>query len=111
MARPHRRFVVRSSHTVIVDTAHNCSSVSCCSSTRSWRRIFPPDRKVLVFAASKDKDVRGMLRQLVPEFDTVILTRYLNNPQDGASAEHVLMAWFAASATHRSIWLPIPRPR
>jgi dihydrofolate synthase/folylpolyglutamate synthase len=38
-------------------------------------------RRVLVFASSKDKDYEGMLRLLVPAFDVVIVTRYIDNPR------------------------------
>ena len=38
-------------------------------------------RRLLLFATTHEKDVRGMLSRLVGEFDQVFLTRYLNNPR------------------------------
>jgi dihydrofolate synthase/folylpolyglutamate synthase len=38
-------------------------------------------KRILIFAATKDKDIAGILRQLLPHFHTVILTRYCNNPR------------------------------
>ena len=53
-----------------------------------WRRLietlaeqFPERPRLLVFATSVDKDVPRMLEQLLPGFEHVVLTRYLNNPR------------------------------
>jgi dihydrofolate synthase / folylpolyglutamate synthase len=37
--------------------------------------------RILIFATSRDKDLPGMLRCLLPKFTSIILTRYLNNPR------------------------------
>ena len=37
---------------------------------------FPPARRWLIFAASSDKDLAGMLRVLAPHFTHAFLTRY-----------------------------------
>ena len=37
--------------------------------------------RVLIFAASRDKDVANMLNQLLHRFDRVLLTRFANNPR------------------------------
>jgi dihydrofolate synthase/folylpolyglutamate synthase len=42
---------------------------------------------VLVFASSRDKDVPGMLRLLLPEFDHIVLTRFVTNPRAVAACE------------------------
>lgn len=76
---PARIEVLRRSPTVIVDAAHNWESIAAL--VRTLRAEFRARRRVLVFAATRDKDVRGLLRQLLPEFDTIILTRYLDNPR------------------------------
>ena len=72
--------------TVIVDAGHNWESISALGRTleESFSSPAPgkmPSRRVLIFAATKDKDVIGIVRQLLPRFDTVILTQYLNNPR------------------------------
>ena len=79
VAWPARVEVVSNHPTVIIDAAHNWESAKALVATLgedAKRR-----RRILVFAATKDKDVAGILRQLLPNFDTVILTRYLNNPR------------------------------
>jgi len=65
--------------TVIVDAAHNDASVSALLTT--LQTAFPADRRILIFAASRDKDVPAMLRQLQSEFDVVIATEYVTNPR------------------------------
>lgn len=38
-------------------------------------------KKILIFGSTRDKDVSGILRNLIPYFDTVIITKYSNNPR------------------------------
>jgi dihydrofolate synthase/folylpolyglutamate synthase len=64
---------------VIVDVAHNVASIEALIRVLAGR--FQPRRRVLIFASSKDKDTAGMLRLLVPRFDEVVLTRYVENPR------------------------------
>ena len=42
---------------------------------------FPPGHRVLIFGTARDKDVAGMLRQLLPRFEHVILTQFMSNPR------------------------------
>jgi dihydrofolate synthase/folylpolyglutamate synthase len=44
-------------------------------------------RRILVFAASRDKDVVGMLSTLLPAFDETVLTRYQKNPRSVPETE------------------------
>lgn len=83
---PMRIEVVSREPTVIIDAAHNWESMTALG--RTLDESFPRDstkssanRRVLIFASSKDKDVAGLLRQLLPRFDSIILTRYVNNPR------------------------------
>ena len=83
---PMRIEVMRRHPTVIVDAAHNWESATALG--RTLDESFPNrtatgerSRRVLIFAATKDKDVSGILRQLTPRFDSIILTKYLNNPR------------------------------
>lgn len=83
---PMRIEVVAQRPTVIVDAGHNWESISALGRTIEESFSKPssggrPGRRVLIFAATKDKDVVGMVRQLLPRFDSVILTQYLNNPR------------------------------
>jgi dihydrofolate synthase/folylpolyglutamate synthase len=70
--------------TVIVDAAHNWAAIAALLKTLG---DFSVRRRVLVFAGTQDKDVGGMLRQLLPMFDSVIVTSYLNNPRAVAAEE------------------------
>ncbi|MBW3539149.1 MAG: bifunctional folylpolyglutamate synthase/dihydrofolate synthase [Planctomycetes bacterium] len=76
---PVRIEVVAQRPTVVIDAAHNVASVEALVDT--LRRLFPARRRVLVFAAARDKDVQGMLAVLRDEFDAIVLTRYQTNPR------------------------------
>lgn len=76
---PGRIEVLAHNPTVIVDAAHNWEAVNALLKTLD--ESFPANRRILVFAATRDKDVLGMLRQLLPRFDTVVLTCVQNNPR------------------------------
>jgi dihydrofolate synthase/folylpolyglutamate synthase len=64
---------------LVVDGAHNIASAEALAAT--LRACFPATRRTLVFATSRDKDLHGQLRALLPLFDTIIATRYLENPR------------------------------
>ena len=76
---PGRIEVVGRNPTVVVDVAHNVASVAAL--VESLCESFANGERVLVFAASRDKDVPGMLRVLVPHFRRVIATEFLENPR------------------------------
>jgi dihydrofolate synthase/folylpolyglutamate synthase len=82
---PARIEVVRQRPLVIIDAAHNWASTQAL--LRTLDADFAARRRILVFAATRDKDVRGMLRLLVPRFDSVILTQYHTNPRGVPVAE------------------------
>jgi dihydrofolate synthase/folylpolyglutamate synthase len=79
---PARIEVVSHRPTVVLDAAHNEASVAAL--LQVLNEYFPSAPRVLVFASSVDKDAPAMLKQLVPQFDRVIFTRYLNNPRAAA---------------------------
>jgi dihydrofolate synthase/folylpolyglutamate synthase len=64
---------------LVVDGAHNVASAEALAET--LKSCFPPSRRTLVFGTTRDKDLRGQLRALVPMFDTLIATRYVENPR------------------------------
>lgn len=64
---------------VILDAAHNWESAKALVQALSERP--PTGRRILVFATTRDKDFRGLVRILLPHFDTVIITKYLENPR------------------------------
>lgn len=64
---------------VILDAAHNWESakalIHAITDTMTVRR------RILVFATTRDKDYCGLVRMLLPHFETVIITKYLENPR------------------------------
>jgi len=96
---PARIEVMGRRPTVIVDAAHNWAAITALLGTLDQR--FAARRRILVFAGTKDKDVSGMLRQLLPRFDTVILTACQNNPR-GATVESLgrMVRGICATSVH-----------
>ncbi|MHB1038336.1 MAG: bifunctional folylpolyglutamate synthase/dihydrofolate synthase [Pirellulales bacterium] len=76
---PARIEVVGRRPTLVLDAAHNVASVAALVEVLD--ECFAARRRILVFAATQDKDARGMLEILLPRFDEVILTSYANNPR------------------------------
>ncbi len=76
---PARIELIRERPVVILDVAHNVASIEALLGVLAER--FAARRRVLIFASSKDKDTAGMLRLLLPRFDEVVLTRYIENPR------------------------------
>jgi dihydrofolate synthase/folylpolyglutamate synthase len=75
------RFEILDGHpTIILDAAHNPDSMQAVANVlkaAEWKNR----RRVLVFAASADKDAASMQRIIVPHFNDVVLTRFLGNPR------------------------------
>ena len=64
---------------MVLDAAHNAASIAALVETLD--ESFSVGRRLLVFATTQEKDIRGMLQRLLGNFDHVIFTRYLNNPR------------------------------
>jgi dihydrofolate synthase / folylpolyglutamate synthase len=77
---PARTEVIQRHPLVIVDAAHNVASIQALVDVLDEAFSDVPSR-ILIFATSRDKDLSGMLRCLLPKFSSIILTRYLNNPR------------------------------
>ena len=45
------------------------------------RTCFPPRPRTLVFGTTREKDLRGQFRALLPLFDACVATRYVENPR------------------------------
>ncbi|MFO1023178.1 MAG: folylpolyglutamate synthase/dihydrofolate synthase family protein [Planctomycetales bacterium] len=84
---PARIEVIRRNPYVVLDAAHNWASTKALVKTLDEN--FHARRKTLIFAATTEKDVAGMLRQIIPHFDTILLTTYRNNPR-GETSENLL---------------------
>jgi dihydrofolate synthase/folylpolyglutamate synthase len=91
-ALPGRIEVVRRHPTVVVDVAHNVASVAALAACLN--ESFAATRRTLIFAASRDKDVPGMLRVLLPLFDRILVTQFQENPR--AVPPQQLAAWCRA---------------
>ena len=63
---------------IVVDGAQNAASTAVLKS--AIRSIFKYKKLILVFGVSKDKDIKGMVNQLLPLAHKIILTR-ANNPR------------------------------
>lgn len=97
---PARVEVLARRPTVVLDAAHNVASVEALLET--LQESFSVRRRVLVFATTRDKDLRGMLRVLLPHFDEVIFTRYGSNPR-GVPPEELELLAQEISATPRQL--------
>ncbi len=80
---PARIEVVQQRPTVILDVAHNLASIEALLAALDERFAAQKSngRRLLLFASSRDKDPRAMLTLLLPKFDQVIATKYVNNPR------------------------------
>lgn len=83
---PARIEVLRRRPVVVLDAAHNVASIEAL--VQVLDESFSSPARLAVFATTRDKDIRGMLRILLPKFDEVILTRYTSNPR-GAPPEEL----------------------
>ena len=67
---------------LVIDGAHNAASAVALAET--LQTCFPPSPRTLVFGTTREKDLEGQLRALFPLFDTIIATRYVENPRSVA---------------------------
>jgi dihydrofolate synthase/folylpolyglutamate synthase len=70
---PGRFEVLRSDPPLVIDSAHNRDSAL--RLRQALETYFPRQRAVLIFGASEDKDIAGMLEELSPVVSQVIFTR------------------------------------
>mgnify|MGYP001154663457 CR=1 FL=1 len=87
---PARVEVVAARPWTVIDGAHNPASAAALAET--LRRHFPDVPRTLVFGTTRDKDLPGQLRALLPMFRDRIATRYLRNPRAVAVEEVVAAA-------------------
>jgi dihydrofolate synthase/folylpolyglutamate synthase len=67
----------------IIDTAHNPASVQ--AGLQALDDHFPHHPRTIVFACSRDKEYRTMLKQILPKCNHLICTSFLTNPRAVAS--------------------------
>lgn len=88
---PGRVEIVRQQPTIVIDTAHNVASAAALVQTLS-EVAGDSQKRVLVFATSRDKDAAGMLRLLLSAFDEIVLTQYRHNPRARSAPELTALA-------------------
>ena len=76
---PARVEVVGRAPWLVIDGAHNVASAEALAAT--LETCFPPTPRTLVFGTTREKDLRGQLRALLPLFDACVATRYVENPR------------------------------
>jgi dihydrofolate synthase/folylpolyglutamate synthase len=84
---PARIEIVGRRPTIVIDTAHNVASIDALLTTLD-ESFGDSGKRYLLFATTRDKEVRGMLELLLPRFDHVMVTRYQSNPR-GVPAEEL----------------------
>ena len=70
---PGRLEVIRRSPTIVIDAAHNPAGMA--ATVAAVQESFTFSHLTGVFAASGDKDVAGMLAELEPLLDEIVVTR------------------------------------
>jgi dihydrofolate synthase/folylpolyglutamate synthase len=73
VSSPGRLEIIRRSPTIIIDASHNPAGVA--ATVAAVRETFTFTHLSGVFAASGDKDVAGMLSELEPLLDEIVVTR------------------------------------
>lgn len=76
---PARVEVVGESPWLVIDGAHNVASA--CALAETLRVCLPDVPRTMIFGSSREKDYVGQLRELLPMFDRVVVSRYLENPR------------------------------
>ncbi len=97
MTFPARVELMGESPWVVIDGAHNVASAQALAET--LQICFPPAKRTLVFGTTREKDLRGQLRALLPLFDTVIATRYVENPRAVDPEEVAEAVWEISGLT------------
>jgi dihydrofolate synthase/folylpolyglutamate synthase len=90
---PGRIEVVSEKPLVVLDIAHNVASVRAFVETLQGLDDWKSSRqKTLLFAASSDKDVKGILSILMTAVDKIVLTEFVNNPRAKSAGELLTIA-------------------
>jgi dihydrofolate synthase/folylpolyglutamate synthase len=82
---PGRIELIQRRPAVVLDVAHNVAAVEALVDVITTS--FSCQQRILVLAATKDKDFHGIVRVLAPHFQRIIVTEYRNNPRAVATEE------------------------
>jgi dihydrofolate synthase / folylpolyglutamate synthase len=97
---PARLEVMRMSPLVILDCSHNVASILAVIQTLNTS--FRGRRRILLFAASSDKDIPGMVRELAPQFQHAVLTRFTDSRR-AMPLDQLAEQWCAVSTIPFSV--------
>lgn len=78
---PARVEILGQNPMVVIDGAHNAASAEALAKTMAANFPLVEGKKVLVFGTTREKDLEGQLKHLLPSFDTTIITQYRLNPR------------------------------
>ena len=98
---PARIEIVQTQPVVVLDAAHNGASIDALCDVLSEGSPIQP--RCLIVAMTRGKEIEVMLRRLIDQFDTVICTRYLNNPRCQDPEEVASCANKLASSSNREL--------
>jgi dihydrofolate synthase/folylpolyglutamate synthase len=76
---PGRIELVKRQPAVLIDVAHNVAAAEAL--VKVLNTSFNCSQRILILAATKEKDVPGIVRVLVPHFQKIIVTEYQINPR------------------------------
>lgn len=96
-----QRTIQRSSANIILDGAHNPAKMQAFIS--SLKKLFPTDRKIFVIAFKKDKNIKEMLKSILPVADVIIATRFsmTTDVSKNASADAESIKYQVLSNMHK----------
>ncbi len=80
---------------LIIDCAHNVASIQVLT---DWLKTVPATNRYLLFAVSKDKQIREILHLLMGRFTQVCFTRYSSSAR-GADPRYLLQLWHELGGT------------
>ncbi len=98
---PARIEIVARQPVVILDSAHNIASIAALMEVLN--ESFSVSRRLLIFAATRDKDYMEMLKLLLTGFDEITFTQYTTNPRALPPAE-LQSAAFELSGRHYPVF-------
>lgn len=88
---PGRLEIIPREIPIILDSAHNRASAVCLR--EALLGLFGQRSRILVFGAKGDKDIRGMMEELLPITDTLILTQAIDSRAESIdSLRHIAEA-------------------
>ncbi|HEY6563484.1 MAG TPA: cyanophycin synthetase, partial [Pirellulaceae bacterium] len=74
----------------VLDVAHNEASISALLAT--LREHWPERRLIVIFAATRGKEIRAMLRRILAVAGDLVITRYQDNPRSESPESLVAIA-------------------